>query len=229
MNERRKLTMADYIPEGDASFRIWADNFMSCVSDHPEDFGLSPADLAEVSAMKPEWDDALDANLTAHAAAKAARIRKTERRAAFEAAVRHLVARIQAHEETTDPGRSELGITVRGSVAWTPPLGESGNWPMAVIDVGASLRHSLHILNATSDGSSRAKPAGVLGCEVWQKVGEPTGDADMRYIGLVTGGRTVIEYPREDAGQKAHYRLRWVNMKGEKSAWSALHSAMIVG
>jgi hypothetical protein len=91
MNERRKLTMADYIPEVDANFRVWADNFMSCVSDHPED------------------------------------------------------------------------------------------------------------------------------------------ESEMRYIGLVTGGRTVIEYPCEDAGRKAHYRLRWVNMKGEKSAWSALHSAMIVG
>jgi hypothetical protein len=79
--------------------------------------------------------------------------------------------------------------------------------------------------------NSKAKPDGVMGCEIWVKVGDPapTDPEQLQFLGTDTRTPYVAEYSGEDAGKVAHYMLRWVNTKGEQGPWSQTVSATITG
>ena len=69
---------------------------------------------------------------------------------------------------------------------------------------------------------SKAKPDGVVGCEIWVKIGgnPPADPSELHYLGSDTNAPYLAEYPGADAGKPAHYWLRWVNTRGEKGPWS---------
>lgn len=220
--------MAGYLPINDAEFSDWVDRFVAYAEPHAEQLGFGVTDLEALYAAHPLWDTALTAHMTAQAAAKAARNTKDENRAKMDSIIRGLVARIQAFPGTTDADRQALGITVKGPATSGISLGPSEEKPLAIIDVSARLMHVLRVQNVTSTGTKKAKPSGALGCEVWRKVGEnPSGTSDLEYVGLVTRNPYVVNYEDADAGKTAHYMLRWVNSRGEKSRWSETESATI--
>ena len=78
----------------------------------------------------------------------------------------------------------------------------------------------------------RAKPAGIMGCEIWVKV-SATGEAapssadELSFISMDTASPYIVEYDGKDGGKTAHYMLRWVKSSGEKGPWSETISATI--
>jgi hypothetical protein len=75
------------------------------------------------------------------------------------------------------------------------------------------------------------KPDGVMGCEIWVKVGDPVpaGSNDVQFLGLDSASPYVAEYDGSKGGQKAHYMLRWVTTRGDKGPWNETVSATIAG
>jgi hypothetical protein len=92
------------------------------------------------------------------------------------------------------------------------------------------LRHTVSFTDETTP-SSKAKPDGVMGCEIWVKVGkqQPTDPSQLQFLGTDTRTPYVAEYGGGEAGKAAHYMLRWVNTKGEQGPWSQTVSATITG
>jgi hypothetical protein len=77
-----------------------------------------------------------------------------------------------------------------------------------------------------------AKPAGVMGCEIWVKIsatGEPapTGADGLSFLSLDSSSPYVAEYDGKEGGKTAHYMLRWVATVGVKGPWSETVSATI--
>lgn len=100
--------------------------------------------------------------------------------------------------------------------------------PLPIIDISSRLKHVIRVQNETLSGTSKAKPVGAIGCEIWRKIGDaPVGPEDMEYVDMTTHSSYIIEYAAEDGGKMAHYLLRWVGSGGEKSSWSETESATI--
>jgi len=91
-----------------------------------------------------------------------------------------------------------------------------------------------------STPTRKAKPAGVMGAEIWVKVGDPppTGPSELSFLPVDTRPPYVADYPGEDGGKTAHCMLRWpaldatarcqgVSTSGEKGPWSETASATI--
>lgn len=219
--------MADFIPQSDAEFDVWQGNFVTFASANLTALGLVAADLTPITAGQTAWASAFPAHTTAQAAAESARAAKDVARTDFVAVIRALVRRLQAPPAVSDAERLSLGITVR---AERTPATVPTSRPVASVAVSERLRHTVSF---TDEGTPtrKAKPAGVMGCEVWVKVGgtPPADPSELHFLGLDTRTPYVAEFDGADAGKPAHYMLRWVNKQGEQGPWSATVTATIPG
>jgi hypothetical protein len=171
-------------------------------------------------------------NFAAHIAAKngaqAAKQAKDEGGSGLTAAIRPLVRRLRASSAVSNAEREALGITVaQGGGPIGPPTAWGGA-PIASVECGARLQHTLRFVDETTP-TRKAKPPGVLGVEIWNKVGNtpPACGGDLRFVAVDTNARFVLNYTSEDGGKTAYYWLRWVSPTGERGRWGEQSQATI--
>ncbi len=138
------------------------------------------------------------------------------------AASRPLVRRLQASPAVSDAERASLGITVPDPGG--TPVGPPTTMPVVRVECGARMQHTINFADSATP-TRKAKPAGVLGAEIWVNVlpiGSPTpGDPDtFRFVALDTQTPYTLDFDAADGGKNAHYLLRWVNSTGQKGPWS---------
>ena len=218
--------MADYIPAGDTQFQAWQNNFVTYVNAHLVDLGLEAADVVELNATAATWTADFPAHIAAQNTARGAREAKDNSREAFQGSVRPLVRRLQASPDVTDAERAEMGITVPDREG--TPEGPPKTRPVVNVDTSQRLQHTIAFADEATP-TRKAKPAGVIGAEVWVKLGDPppTGPKELSFLSMDSRTPYVAHYSGEDAGQIAHYMLRWVTTTGEKGPWSETASATI--
>lgn len=216
-----------YIPSKDTDFSTWLQNFLTYVTAHAAELGITGAQIAALGALQTTWNASLAAHQQAQIDAKTRTKEKLADRKAMEEALRPIVSFIQDSATTTDAMRQAMGLTVSGGAV--PSDAEiSEEKPLPIIDMGSRMKHVIRVNTVTSTGTKRARPAGMIGCELWRKIGEtPSGVDDMEYVGIVKKTPYVIEYSDAEAGKMAHYAMRWINGRGEPGSWSETESATI--
>ena len=220
--------MADYIPAADSQFEAWQQNFVTYASANAAALGLDPlVDIPPLTAAQTTWATDYPAHIAAQQAAAAATQTKTASRDGFGGAViRPLVRRLQADAAVDDAEKAALGITVPDSVP--TPTGPPTTRPLATIDCGQRLQQTITFMDESTP-TKKAKPPGVMGAEIWVKVGDPAPiDPDeLSFLAVDTRTPYTTTFPGADGGKTAHYMLRWVNSVGEKGPWSETVSATI--
>jgi len=218
----------DYIPRPDGDFLAWEQAFITYADANLAALGLVAADLAPITAARDNWESAYLDNDAKQNAARAARQLKDDRRAAFETAVRALVRRLQASAAVSDDERAALGITVRDGVM--TPATAAATRPVGLVSTAQRLRHEIRFFDEATP-TRKAKPDGVMGCEIWVKVGTtpPADPGECTFLALDTASPYVAEFDGADAGKTAYYMLRWVTTRGEKGPWSETVAATIAG
>ena len=220
----------DYIPGSDTGFQAWVGNFATYASAHLAELGIALPDIIPITDGRTDFDTKMSANVTAQQAAQSARQAKDDSRDSLESAVRQLVSRLQVSPNVDDAERAALGITVRDTVR-TATAGDITTRPIGVVDTSQRLRHEIRFSDEATP-TRRARPEGVMGCEIWVKVaaaGEPapTSADELSFVSLDTASPYIVEYDGADGGKTAHYMLRWVKSSGDKGPWSETVSATI--
>lgn len=217
--------MADYIPGPDANFQSWQDNFLTYAMANLAALGITAADLAPLVAAQSTWLTDFPAHVAAANAAKAAKQAKDEARSGFVALIRPLVRRLQASEVVSDAEKAALGITVAQSPS---PIGPPTTAPICSIECGNRLQHVLRFVDEQTP-TRKAKPAGVLGVEIWNKVGEtpPLNESELRFVAVDTSAPYVVNFGAADGGKTAFYWMRWVSPTGERGPWGEQSQATI--
>lgn len=219
--------MADYIPSPDGDFDTWQQAFVTYLSANAVALGLDPlTDIPPIVSAQGVWTTDFAANASAQTAAQAARQVKDAARTAFEGVVRPLVKRIQASPEVDDGERAALGITVPDTIP--TPVGPPTSRIVATVDTSQRLQHVIHFVDFLKP-TSKAKPAGVMGAEIWLKIGDPVplDPSELKFLAVDTRTPYTTDFKGADGGKTAHYMLRWVNTKGENGPWSETASATI--
>jgi hypothetical protein len=218
----------NYLPGGDAELIAWTNGFLAYVSNDPAALGITINDVLSVSTPASAFVGAFDANVTAQNGAKAAAQAKDAARATTETAIRALVRRIQANPNVTNAQRQAMGISLRGT--GRTPVDTPTTRPVLQVDTSQALRHTI-LFHDEATPTSKAKPAGVMGCEIHVQIGgaKPSGPNGMQFLGLDTRTPYLAIYPQEDGGKMAYYLARWVNTKGESGPWSEMAIATIGG
>jgi len=220
----------DYIPGSDTEFQAWVANFAAYAGGHLAELGIDLTDIAPIGAGRTDFETKMADNFTAQQVAQSARQAKDGSRDTLESAVRQLVRQLQASTDVDDTERAALGITVCDTTR-TTATGGIDTRPIGAVDTSQRLRHEIRFSDEATP-TKRAKPAGIMGCEIWVKVaavGEvPPASADeLSFLSMDTASPYVVEYDGKDGGKTAHYMLRWVKSSGEKGPWSETISATI--
>lgn len=223
--------MPDYVPASDHEFKDWTNHFMSYLSAHVADLGLTPGDQAPLGTALMTWGDACMAMTDAQFAVQTATQSKKDARAAAEKLLRALVRRLQASPAVSDIERAALGITVADPIhTSTPAAAPADSRPVGVVDTSQRLQHTISFYDSATP-KSHAKPKGVMGCEIFVKIGGPApADAsECTFLALDTASPYLAAYSGGDANKMAHYLLRWATGGGDKGPWSETVSATIGG
>ena len=218
--------MPDYIPPADAAFNAWAVNFVNYVGANAAALGLVAGDIAALGTAHSAWRTAYPAHTVAQAAAHAARQTKDDVRSTHETEIRLLTRRLQASPSVDDAERQGLGITVYDATRTS--TASPTTRPVVTVDTSQRLQHVIAFADEATP-TKKAKPAGVMGAEIWVKIGDPppTDPSELAFLSVDTRTPYTTVYPGADGGKTAHYMLRWVNTNGEKGPWSETASATI--
>jgi hypothetical protein len=217
--------MADYLPGPDADFQAWVTNFVTYANANLAALGLTAADLTPITTNQTTFNTGFAAHIAAKAAAVAARENKDDARSGLTAVVRPLVRRLQASPQVSDAEKAALGITVASEPT---PIGPPTTAPMTAVECGARLQHTLRFVDEATP-TRKAKPAGVLGVEIWRKIGiaPPVSENELSFVAVDTNAPFVVTYPIADGGKTAYYWLRWVSPTGERGPWGEQAQATI--
>lgn len=220
--------MADYIPTNDADFNVWQQNYTTTANANLAALGLVASDMTPITAAATVWASSYTSHVAAQASAVSAREAKDAARKTLETALRSLTARLQASPSVTDARRASLKIPVRAK--GKTPAGVPTTRPTATVDTSKRLQHVINFMDESGAGK-RAKPPGVIGAEIWTKIGDaPPADAtECQFLALDTATPYLVQFSGAQAGKKAYYLLRWVNTRGDQGPWSETFSATIVG
>lgn len=200
----------DYVPSPNGDFHIRQNNFVTCANAHLADRGLLAGNVAPINAAQATRGTAYPAHNPAQTAAQAAGQAKDDARAGLEGAIRPLVRRLQASPDVENSERAAMGITVPDKEL-SPKGGPPTTRPFVRVDTSQRLQHTIHFADESSP-TSRAKPDGVMGAQVWVKVGPP-GDpppADPKELTLLavdTRTPYTTDFDGADAGTTPARRL----------------------
>lgn len=222
--------MPDYIPSSDAEFDSWQINGLTYLNANLANLGLTAldADVAAVNTGQTGWTPAYSGHITAQAAAEAARAGKDTSRATFEIALRRLFGRLQRSTSVSDAERQALGITVRDTIPTAVPIPTTK--PVLLPDTSARLRITIGFADEGTP-TSKAKPFGVIGCELWMKIGgaPPVDLTECEFVALDNRTPKTVEFEGADANKTVHFIGRWQNSRGEKGPLSETVSATVTG
>lgn len=128
----------------------------------------------------------------------------------------------------TSEDRNTLNLSERSAPARSPIPATS---PVLKVDTGNRLEHTIAFTDEATP-TSRAKPHGVRGCQIWVSIGgtsAPGDPKDYRYVATDTASPYVLHFEGADAGKNAWYIARWENTRGETGPWSDTVMATITG
>ena len=96
-----------------------------------------------------------------------------------------------------------------------------------------SLVRLKYTINHTDEATprSKAKPAGVHGCEIWTKIdgSAPMDASELDYLATNTSSPYTVTFEGKNAAKNVYYWLRWVNTPVEPGPCSRGISAMVAG
>lgn len=212
-----------FIPRSDSEFGEFAQNFV----DHAGQLQLSSALVQALRADNGQWKLHYEKHLDAQEAARAATQGKDSARADFTAKIREAAAIVQANPDISDEEKVAAGLPVYKTTR--TPASVPTTRPVVEVDTSQRLAHVIHFRDEGS--SSKARPKGVQGAEIWAKIGDapPASENELRFMGLDTRTPYTAKFDFEDGGKTCYYMLRWVNTRQESGPWSETIEATIVG
>ena len=217
----------DYIPADDASLIAFTDNFTQAIEANEANFGLVPADFAELDALAGAYGVALQNHNAAQNNARQQKQAKDNAKAALLPKLRNAAQRANISPAINDQRRAALGLTIRDA---TPTaVSAPTTQPVLFVDTANRLQHIIRFRDSLTP-TSKAKPAGVFGCEIYRKIGgdAPASVQECEFVGLDSATPYLLDYGSESGGQQVHYLGRWATRSGLTGPTSDLISATVV-
>jgi len=223
------LSMATpYIPNRDSLFGPWLLNFSTLLTANPGLYGLVAADATAVAALNTSWIAAY-ALVTSSATKTAATVQaKNINRLTATATLRSYAQRIAINPGVLAANKIAIGVNARTN----PPTPIAAPVTFPVISIPQLQTHSftLYARDNLASPSVKAKPAGAIGMQLFQRVGgsgTPSVNAGDTLMGTVTKIPTTINTAPTNAGSTCFYAARWITRTGLVGPMSAQISTVV--
>lgn len=220
--------MPDYIPSNDIKFDVWQQNLLYIVTENKAIWELKADRLATLESKQAVWNTAFSKATNKNDRTSADIMGKSTALSDYKKEIRGFVSEYLAKSSLISDGdRTRMGLTVKSGTRTASPF--PSTYPLAIVDFSVRMQHTLRLSDSATP-LRKAKPTGIIGCEVWVKIGgeAPKDASELSYTAICTGNYYVAKYDGNQAGLTVYYWLRWVNTRGERGPWSHTISSMIV-
>jgi hypothetical protein len=218
-------TTKDYIPAGPNAFHAYQENYVTQVDENAPAWNITPAAVTPLHERQAVWNEVYPRAANPQNRTMADVLERQEAQADYTKVIRTFSnQQLMNNPLVTDADKERLGLHVHSGSRHPAPAPTSS--PIVVkVDTSESQQHTIHFAD---ESDKLAKPDGVHGCEIYMKKGEaPASDAEMTFVGTDTRSPFVVNFDIADLGQTVHYKLRWVNTRGQHGPWSKLASAVV--
>lgn len=221
--------MANYIPQNDAEFNLWQLSLTEIIEPNLTLWSIPADDFTALKAFQAIWITAF-----AKASNKQNRTRadvqaKVDAREQFTTRIRQFVAQwLTNNPKVPNSDRERMGLNIKQNGHKPVPVPTS--CPVGNVDFSVRLKHTINYADEATP-RSKAKPAGVHGCEVWTKIdgSAPVEASELDYLATNTSSPFSTTFEGKNAAKNVYYWLRWVNTRGEPGPWSRNINAMVAG
>lgn len=203
----------DYIPSSDSGFDAWLTNFSALLTAAPTTYGLIAGDAVIVAAQQVAYNAAFVTATTPATRTSPTIAAKDAARATALATVRPYAVNISLNAGVADLDKIAIGVTVAKLVPTPVP-------PPLTVPV-LSLVSATHLVQQlayrdTATPTSKAKPPGVTGMEIWRSIGTTASvdPSQADFNGIVTKSPLVQQFQAGDVGKVVTYWARWVTRGG---------------
>lgn len=227
------LQMAtSYIPPTDAGFGSWLTNFSALLTASPATYGLVSGDAVLVAAQEAAYTAALAAATDPGTRTPVTVSAKDAAKASALAVVRPYAVAISLNAGVADEDKTDIGVTVRKTVP--TPIPAPTATPALSFVSAVPLNVTLQARNVATP-TSKAKPFGSIGVEVWDSVGTvaATDPAQLDYRFTASKIPFVRVFDAGDQGKICSMAVRYVTRGGNGGVakvgpWSAILSFSVV-
>ncbi len=219
--------MRDFLPMPDASLRSFALAFAEKIAAAPGEYGLENAEAAEIREAVEAFVDAFTLARDPATRLKGNIVRKDRTKAAVIEVIRRYARQIKANPDIPNERKVDLGV--RPNKERTRPTAPVTS-PHLNIRLVQPRRHVLGYTDHSSAGGA-AKPAGVLGLQLFCHVGDapPAEPIEARFESFVTRQPYAVDFEAEQIGKTAFYYARWQTPTGKTGPWSPVLKMTVAG
>lgn len=204
----------DFIPDSDADFDAWLNQFISGIRLNMVNLGLTQTTVDTVVGAATNWREHRQVRIDADATAHSAAVQQKSSRDVVEGVCRSTAHLINGSDGVDNAMRAKVALPSKSEVRST--IGVPETKPQGRTESKTHYKVILHFVDETTPLRT-AKPHGVHGCRIYRFIGE-TPPADISgYTFLSLDTKTPYEdvHTAADAGKSVYYLLRWENTKGE--------------
>jgi hypothetical protein len=216
----------DYLPNADQTFLEWVIEFLKYLMSRVTKFKFPQEDYDLLEQEKNVYAQKLEVSRESATRTPVNIREKNTAKKVLKTHVRHSVnEHLMYNHLLTDGDRKLLGLPIHDTKPTPAP--EPKDIPVCNIDTAGHQQHAVSVWPGSATG--RAKPARVIGFEVWNKMGGtiPTDDSEWTYVNFSSRTPMRIRYPQSERGKMVYYRIRWVSTRNQPGLWSEIYSAII--
>jgi hypothetical protein len=206
-----------YIPNQDAQFDEWLENFKTQLPAIATPLGVTPALITAVTDAYDNWDIAYDAHQVAKNASQAAAEVKDEARLSALEAVRPVAGMLQKNPGLTDAQRETLGITVpdREPTPTAPEYVVNLPPPLLLLDWSQRSQVAVHFGVNPSNEKRNAKPVDIAGAKIWFRIES----GSWQFVADDTNSPYTHNFNITEPSN-VEYRAQWFDKKGRTGPFS---------
>jgi hypothetical protein len=215
----------DYMPKNDAKFDVLQNNVYTAATANASQWRIPVQFITDLDAPRNRWIAAYAAFRNPATRTPAVTQEKNDAKAGYMAVLRVFIQGQLLHNpNVSDASRRSMGLPVYDRKPTRPT--SPATRPEVEVDFSQIMKHVLRVRD--SEAKSAAKPAHVVGFEIWRRVGGNTEPAygEMELVEVATRSPHALEYTSADRSKTVWYAVRWINAHG-KGPWSEIVSAII--
>lgn len=200
------------IPKADAMFAAWLLNFATVIDANPGNFGLQAADADAITAVQLAFQTAFNAATDPGTRTSVTVAAKNAARANAEEVVRPYSVQISLSSVVSDANKTLAGVTLRNTIP--TPIPAPVDAP--VLSIQSAIPGVATIGYRVPGSTSKAKPAGCIGVEVWTSAGTVAAvdPAQTSYAFTATKAPTRLDIAPGDVGKTITVFARFTTRSG---------------
>lgn len=220
--------MAVDLPRDAAGLISEAENFISVTTANPAHYGLTAAQITDLTNKTGTADNAFTDRKNAENAFRVAVATFKEKLKSLETTLRQLRRIVQANPATTDADRAALRLSTGE--------GDDGNVadalefaPLLLCETAGVHVHRVRFFMQGEASGSTKKPPGVLGAKIYLKI-DGAASTDLKEYQLIAmDTKSPYDYTHSaaNAGKTAHYVAVWTTKDDDDSPQSEAFSLVI--